>query len=153
MTSAGLWMPGTKTISIPSGKVFGNEYGINSTFRMLDEHTIEYIGAEDKVVSMTEFYDWLKQYAAKTLRGPRQQSDMVVSLGSGYRMRNPEHLTDGTLEQDAQGEGSIRLLRETWMSIGDMSGSDLFTDKVYIQDYTAPRERKTLLDNGHRGFR
>jgi hypothetical protein len=154
MTAAGLWVPGTKLISIPTGKVFGNEYGINSTFMLLDDLTVKYVGAEDKVVSIKEFIQWMQKNAAHMMKNRADSSDLIVSMRGGYRMNNPEHLNMGTLSQAADPDHlTSEGLREMWISTTDMAGDDLLTDKFYYEDYTKPRERISELDNGHRGYR
>ena len=140
MTSAGLWMPGTKVISIPSGKVFGNEYGINSMFRLLDEHTVEYIGAEDKVVSVPQFFDWMKKNAAHMMRPWSDESDLIVTMRDNFRLTNPEHLHEGSLSQAAD-DHLITGLREMWMNPTSLGDNDLVSDKFYFQEDTTPRKR------------
>lgn len=151
-----LWVPGQKLISIPSGKVFGNEYGLDSMFRLVDMNTVEYIGAEDKVASISEFYSWLKKNAAFMMRShdpANLEVSRMVSMDSGYRMRNPEHLIGGSFVQDAQGHFGVAHLRELWTSASSLGETDLLTDKVYIVDGAEAQERKRTLDNGYRGLR
>jgi len=152
MTAAGLWMPGQKLISIPSGKVFGNEYGIDSVFRLVDHNTVEYVGAEDKVVSIRQFYDWLRKHAEYMLNDHLGPNDLMVSLQGKHRLLNPEHLNEGTLSQ-AAGDNHCADLREMWTCTTDMGDADLFADKVYYSEFSEPRTRITRLDNGHRGYR
>ncbi len=149
-----LWIPGQKLISIPSGQVFGNEYGIHSAFRLIDRNTVEYIGADDKVVNITEFYKWLKKHAAHMMREPYETDSLILSLKSGCSLTNPEHLVNGTFTQDAEdSHGTYEPLREQWTCLNDMSDGDLFTDKVYFIDHATPRLRLSELDNGHMGYR
>jgi hypothetical protein len=145
-------LPSNKLISIPSGKVFGNEYGINSTFRMIDRHTVAYVGAEDKVVSIKEFTAWLKKNAAYMLNPHRDEDDMFVTLRDQYRITNPEHLMQGTLSQAAADQHCTEL-REIWTCTTGMDGEDLFTDKIYYSKWDDPRQRITITDTGHKGFR
>jgi hypothetical protein len=150
LTAAGLWVPGTKMISIPSGKVFGNEYGINSTFRLIDENTVSYVGVEDKVVSIKEFVAWIQKNAAYMMKHHDDSSGLMVTLGDGYRMDNPEHLHLGSLSQTAVDHPG---LREMWVSTTDLGADDLFVDKFYYPEDSTPRRWRNELDNGHRGYR
>lgn len=148
-----LWIPGQKLISIPSGKVFGNEYGIDSLFRMIDRNTVEYVGEEDKIVSMTEFYDWMRKYARDALR-LHDSEPMMVSLSRGCRIINPEYLIEGTLEQDRTNGFAGNDQREYWSSVGGLGDSDLVVDKVYQPDYySAPAERIRKDEDGLKGWR
>jgi len=137
ITAEGLWMPGTKLISIPSGTVFGNEYGINSTFKLLDAKTVQYVGAEDKVVSVTDFHEWLKKNAAYMMKedNPEYISHLMVAMRDDYRLTNPEHLHLGSLSQiaiDHPGQ------REMWISNTHLAADDLDTDKFYYPEGTTP---------------
>ena len=148
-----LWVPGQKLISIPSGKVFGNEYGINSIFRMIDPNTIEYVGDQDMIVSMTDFYNWMADNASHMLSPLRDPDLSIVALRDKYRICNPEHLVGGSLSQAAP-EGHCADLREMWTSIDTLGGGeDLFSDKVYYSEFDSPRSRIRELDTGHRGYR
>ena len=154
MTAAGLWMPGQKLISIPSGKVFGNEYDINSMFRLIDRHTVEYIGGNDKVASIAQFYDWLRKHAMHMLGPGTDPEKLMVSLEPKYRMLNPEHLDNGTLAQNAPDNHCSEGLRELWTSGPTLGSEDLITDKVYYSEWDRePRTRISVLDNGYRGYR
>lgn len=154
-----LWLPGDKLISIPSGKVFANEYGIDSTFRMIDQHTVHYVGHEDRVVSISEFIEWMKKNAAHMLR--EVPGDMTVHLKNSYRMDNPEHLTNGSLGQDSPREAwmSGNNHRELWSHFGSFSGDggsfedEFVIDHVYANEFDRPRERITTNDVGIKGWR
>lgn len=150
-----LWIPGQRLISIPSGKVL-----TGSMFRLdMETQTLSYIGPPDKTVTVSQFYDWLitvlKAHTEDIVSSSEYDTEKphMVSLKGEYRLENPEHLTDGTLSQRAADDHCTKDLREMWACTNSMSGADLFTDKIYYQDHTAPRERHTLLDNGHRGYR
>ena len=155
-----LWMPGQKLISIPSGKVFGNEYGINSMFRLLDEHTVEYIGAEDKVASVTEFYNWMKKNAAHMMKPWVDENDLIVTMRDNFRLTNPEHLHEGSLSQASViyrgSPTSLSGLREMWVNTTSLGDNELVSDKFYFQDDTTPRkrhERHPPVKDIYRGYR
>lgn len=133
VTAAGLWIPGQKLISIP--KVMSNEYGIDSTFRLLDYRTVEYSGRGDKVVSVKEFQKWMRDNAAHMLR--RTPDDVtMVSFDNGFNMVNPEHLTEGVFTQDASDSHcTIEPLRELWSCPTTIGSDELVTDKIYFVDH------------------
>ncbi len=151
-----LWIPGQKLISIPKGKTFtgidfANEYGDESLFTLIDRNTVRYVGHEDKVASMPEFMHWIKKNAAHMLRS--HSTETIVTLGDGYRMENAWHLTEGSLRQDApRGHGVIQL-KETWSCDGGMDAEELCSDKIFHSEYGTPRERISLSDSGHRGYK
>jgi len=147
-----LWMPGQKLISIPSGKVFGNEYGIDSAFRLIGQNTVEYCGADDKVVSVDELYKWLRKNASYMLKGYSDPDSLMVTMVGDNRMINPEHLVNGSMSQRA-GDQHMTDLREMWTNTETLGSDDFFTDKVYYAQMDDPRDRITELDTGHRGYR
>ena len=144
-----LWVPGQKLISIPSGKQF---YG-PSIFELVDDKTVRYIGNQDKVVSVQEFYNWMMKHADHMLKRHGGMDEMFVTLEHGYRIDNPEHLHSGSLCQDAAHTHGLSEQRETWVSASDMASDDLVTDKIYHGGMDSPRFRISELDNGHRGYR
>lgn len=154
VTAAGIWMPGEKLISIPSGKIFGNEYSIDSYFRLMNNRTVVYTGPEDKIVSVSQLKEWLLKHAAHALH--RDSSELTVSLRPGIRLDKPEHLHSGTIAQDAVTLDGGHVLhadtREYWSS-GPMVDGDFFTDKIYVQPDEMPRERIREDDQGRLGWR
>ncbi|MHC4312586.1 MAG: hypothetical protein ACYSW3_09010, partial [Planctomycetota bacterium] len=123
-----LWVPGQKLISIPSGKQF---YG-PSLFEMMGQN-IRYVGPENKTVTVTEFYNWLRTQFPKTMIGAPYDTvkPHMVSLRSGYRIENPEHLVEGTLQQDRLTASATHGDREYWSSEFDLNNDELVTDKLY----------------------
>ncbi len=128
MTAAGLWMPGTKMISIPSRKQFIGP----SIFEIMGEK-IKYIGPENKTATIQEFYDWLKMIENNQVMDGAKSSGTIVSLRNDYRLENPEHLVAGTLAQAAGNKHGLLHQREHWSCCDTLGEADLFTDKVYHQ--------------------
>lgn len=151
VTAAGLWTPG-KLISIPSGKEFSSIDILGGQFRLIDRHTVEYVGDPDKVVHVKEFYAWLKEQASEMMRDFGNPDDLRVmnrvEMEPGYRMINPEHLTSGTLTQDsmrpkwAQGYDE----KEIWADFAGLGNDTINTDKIYLQGESRPRERISYPD-------
>jgi len=158
MTAAGLWIPGQKMISIPSGKQF---YG-PSIFEIMGNN-IRYIGPEYETVTIKKFYSWLARHASKALAPMQADTPNMVSLASGYRIENPEHLTEGTLAQDRtkspleQQCSQSTQQREYWSCVNSLGDDVIVADKVYEPDYYStaytPRERIREDEDGLKGWR
>ena len=155
VTATGLWWPGQKLISIAK-YVPSVLDGPESQFRLVG-NTLEYIGPSEQGVSIKELHDWLVENNPFLLQERiTHHLDGVVELANGYRIKNPEHLTHGSIIQDSgqpewmQGGAN----KEIWSNISDFQGDELVTDKVYFGD-TVPkrfRERITLSEAGDRGL-
>lgn len=153
MIAGDLWIPGQKLISIPSKKIY-----TAPTLFELSGQTIRYVGPEYDTATVSELYDWIKKQFPKIMSGDPYDTAKphMVSLRHGYRVDKPEHLVEGTLDQDRETDewSNGATDREHWSCITSLGEDDLRVDKIYQPSYySTPRERIRENEFGEKGWR
>lgn len=97
VTAEGLWMPGAKTISIPSGKVFtGQEYIVIS-----GPNQEYHIGVDADGMTLAELYQKVRYItrSEKVMFPSPADVSSIYNLADNHTITGLEHVRGGTLHE------------------------------------------------------